>query len=65
MTATEVETTVTAEQAVHADIYGMTSSELEKLKAKEEEQKKQPDQGGEICSICHVKGCRIGPMLRG
>lgn len=45
------------EQAVHADIYDVSKEELA--------QKQKEDNGGSLCTICYVKGCRIGPMGRG
>lgn len=61
--ATQVEqvTQQEIEQEVHADIYNVSKEDLEK---KRKEQAKSDD-GGSICTICYVKGCRIGPMGRG
>lgn len=59
VTATETEAKeITAEQRVHADLHAVGERELEELKEKE-------DEGGEICSVCLVRGCRIGPMAGG
>ena len=57
----EVEQNTRAEQERHADVYGVSREDL----TKKQQEEKKPGNGGEICSICHVKGCRIGPMLRG
>jgi hypothetical protein len=63
MAATEVvtEAEATAEQRVHAQLHGIEDEELEEM-AKYEPQN---DDGGEVCGICGVRGCRIGPMVRG
>lgn len=60
-TATEIEIDVTKkmEQKVHADIYDVSEEKLEQL------QKEEPDEGGDLCTICERPGCRIGPMGRG
>lgn len=67
MTETEQETVT--EQEIHARVYDITPAELEKIKALANLQKaykaELPSGGGEICGVCMVKGCRIGPMLRG
>jgi CRISPR/Cas system-associated protein Cas10 (large subunit of type III CRISPR-Cas system) len=46
-------------QKVHADIYDVSEEKLEQL------QKEEPDEGGDLCTICERPGCRIGPMGRG
>lgn len=63
MTETEQETIT--EQEIHARVYDVSSDELEKIKALANLQVPKSDDGGEICGVCVVKGCRIGPMLRG
>jgi hypothetical protein len=64
VTATETETEVTAEQRVHADVHDVSEEKLAKIQ-KTSEQEMDTTSGGEICGVCHVKGCRIGPMVRG
>jgi hypothetical protein len=61
MTSTEQETRTEAQiaQEVHADVYDVLSKRLEELR------KEEPKNGGDLCSICKRKGCRIGPMMRG
>lgn len=63
MTDTEILQIVNVEQEVHADIYDVSKEDLEKKR--EEARKIKTDNGGIICTICYIKGCRIGPMGRG
>lgn len=61
MTSTEQETRTEEQiaQEVHADVYDVPDKKLQELRAQE------PSNGGDLCSICKRKGCRIGPMMRG
>lgn len=57
-TDTEQTTEKQVQQRVHADLYNVPDRKLEEL------QKQEPS-NGRLCTICKVKGCRIGPMGRG
>jgi len=61
MTEVEQEVDTRTDQERHADVYGVSREELKKREAEQD----KSDNGGSICTICHVKGCNIGPMGRG
>lgn len=49
---------LTMAQQIHAYEKNLSAAQVAKVKA-------QADDGGDLCGICKVKGCTIGPMVRG